>query len=86
MIVLQFQILPMISGFSTTDSQIQLQQTGAKEFSNPLILLLIIQALFSGLVIGKISEGSVKEGLKHSFILIFISLLIKFGAEAFIVA
>lgn len=84
MIVLQFQILPMISGFSTTDSQVQLQQTGAKEFSNPLILLLIIQALFSGLVIGKISEGSIKEGLKHSFILIFISLLIKFGAEAFI--
>lgn len=84
MIVLQFKILPMLTSISTTDSQIKINQTATQDFSNPLILLLLVQAIFSGLVIGKISEGSIKEGVKHSFILTFISLLVKFGAEAFI--
>lgn len=84
MIVLQFKILPMLTSISTTDSQISVNQTSAGEFSNPLLILLIVQAFFSGIVIGKISEGSVKEGIKHSFLLVFLSLLIKFGAEVFL--
>jgi flagellar protein FlaJ len=82
LIVLQFKILPMISGFSTADSQISLENSSADQFSRPLLILLLIQALFSGLVVGKISEGSIKDGIKHSFILIFISLLLKYGTEA----
>ena len=85
MIILQFKILPMMSGFSTTESQININSPSSKEFSNPLMFLLLVQALFSGLFIGKISEGSIKEGIKHSFVLIFLSLLIKFGSEVFLV-
>jgi len=84
LLVLQFKILPMVGGFSTADSQVSMKQITPEEFSRPLLILLLIQATFSGLVIGKISEGSVKDGIKHSFILFFISLILKYGAEAFL--
>jgi flagellar protein FlaJ len=83
LLMLQFKILPMVAGFSTAESQISVQQVSSDEFSKPLLVLLLIQAVFSGLVIGKISEGSIKDGIKHSFILFFISLLMKYGADAF---
>jgi len=83
MLVLQFKIIPMLSGFSTSDAQIALKNISPEEFSSPLVILMLIQSLFSGLVIGKISEGSIKDGIKHSFILIFISLILKYGADAF---
>jgi len=51
-------------------------------FSMPLFIMLLIQSFFAGLVIGKISEGSVKKGIKHSFILLAITLLITTGARA----
>jgi len=84
MLVLQFKILPMLSGFSTTNEQISMKSITPEEFSNPLLILILIQSLFSGLVIGKIAEGSIKDGIKHSFILIFLSLLLKYGTEAFL--
>lgn len=34
--------------------------------------LILIQSLFSGLVIGKLSEGKLKAGIKHTVILLFI--------------
>jgi flagellar protein FlaJ len=82
MLVLQFKILPMLSGFSTSDTQISLQNITPDKFANPLMILILIQSLFSGLVIGKIAEGSIKDGIKHSFILIFISLILKYGVDA----
>ena len=45
--------------------------------------LLIVQGLFAGLVIGKLSEGTVKAGLKHSFVLLVVSFLIQTGANLF---
>ncbi|MEK6826981.1 MAG: hypothetical protein AABX99_00675, partial [Nanoarchaeota archaeon] len=46
----------------------------AAEVSQAFMYLLLIQGLFSGLVIGKLSEGSIKAGLKHSFALVILSL------------
>ena len=40
-----------------------------------LFLLVYLNGLFGGLVIGKISEGKIKGGLKHSLILMIIALL-----------
>jgi flagellar protein FlaJ len=40
-----------------------------------LFLLVYLNGIFGGLVIGKISTGKIKEGLKHSLILVIIALL-----------
>ena len=40
-----------------------------------LFFLVTINGLFGGLIIGKISEGKVKHGLKHSLILMLIALI-----------
>jgi hypothetical protein len=42
---------------------------------------LLVQGLFAGLVIGKISEGSVKAGLKHSFIMVLAAFLVSTGTR-----
>jgi hypothetical protein len=42
-----------------------------------------VQSLFAGLVIGKLSEGTIKSGIKHSFILVTIAILLTTGAGAF---
>ena len=52
------------------------------EFGKPLFYMLLVQSFFAGLVIGKISEGSIKSGFKHSFILLAITLLTTTGAKA----
>jgi flagellar protein FlaJ len=78
-LVLQYLILPLTKGiggggFNDLNSTIRV---GAEvDFATPLLALLIVQSFFSGLVIGKISEGSLKEGIKHSFILIGLTLVI----------
>lgn len=38
--------------------------------------LIIIQGLFAGIAIGKMSEGEIVSGIKHSLFMIFIGLLI----------
>jgi len=47
---------------------------------NPMLMLLVAQGLFAGLVIGKVTEGTIKSGVKHSFILSITSFLIATGA------
>jgi len=54
----------------------------ATDLSSPLFFLLITQGLFAGLVIGKVTEGSLKAGIKHSFILAIAAFLISTGAKA----
>lgn len=51
--------------------------------SAPMIYLLVLQGFFTGLVIGKLAEGNFKSGIKHSFIMVALSLLIYTGAKAF---
>jgi len=96
-IVMEFKILPItsdISGFSTTSD---LGVEGLKEgggnlegqgimenFSKSFLYLLLTQGLFAGLIIGKLTEGSVRKGIKHSFILMITSFLISSGAKLFL--
>ena len=95
MLVIEFKILPLTSGIeefgginpnfnniaSSTRDQSQAAKADAGELSSPLFYLLIAQGLFAGLVIGKVTEGSVKSGLKHSFILSTTAFLVSTGAK-----
>ncbi len=79
MLFVQIKFLPLISNAlagTTNLGGITLQTTGFKVIQKTFIYLILIQAFFSGLVIGKLSEGSIKFGLKHSVILVIISYLI----------
>jgi len=46
--------------------------------------LIIVQGFFCGLVIGKLSEGKVKSGIKHSIIIVAMAYLITTGVQAFL--
>jgi hypothetical protein len=59
------------SGISTSGGD-----TTALDASQAFLYLLIIQGIFSGLTIGKLAEGSIKTGIKHSFALVALAFLI----------
>ena len=84
-LVLQFKIIPMISGIgglevATSDSLgssgLLSKNTGQSEVSNAFFYLLLVQGFFSGLAIGKLSERDFKAGIKHSFILMLLAFLV----------
>ncbi|MBU5575201.1 MAG: type II secretion system F family protein [Candidatus Aenigmatarchaeota archaeon] len=60
--IMKTQLLPMLSNLSSETN-----------ISNYIIHLTIIQAVFSGIIIGKLSEGKIISGLKHSLILFIMS-------------
>jgi len=86
-LVMQFQIIPMVSGISEQGLVLNLGSgpSGIQEgdISDAFLYLLLIQGLFSGLMIGKLSEGNIKSGIRHSFVLMFSSFLISVGANVF---
>jgi len=83
MLVLEFKILPLVSDLGGTEGlAISTSNIDPDQFSMPLFVMLLVQSFFAGLVIGKIAEGSIKNGFKHSFILIALTLLITTGAKA----
>ncbi len=97
MLVMQFKILPITqdigmgadlsgSGFSGGIGGLDLQggSISQEDMAQSFLYLLIVQGFFAGIVIGKISEGSVRSGFKHSFILVALALLISTGANAFL--
>jgi len=99
MLVMQFKILPIASGFgeglegsSGSVSGIGGGLTGLvsgekatpEELAKPFFWLLLVQGFFAGLVIGKLAEGKIKAGLKHSFTLVIIALLIRKGENVFL--
>jgi len=90
-LVMQFQIIPMVSGIAETEALGMAGlsvSTGASapveqtQISNAFLYLILTQGFFTGLVIGKLSEGSIKSGIKHSFALMFLSFLISAAASA----
>jgi len=93
MLVMQFKILPIAANLSSGIVGSSSAQSGlsgiigggnsatAEELARPFIWLLITQGFFAGLVIGKLSEGRIRAGLKHSFVLVIISLLVQTGAK-----
>jgi len=88
-LVMQFKIVPMVGGMSGAGSLGGLGfGVGAgggnidpNEISGAFLYLLLIQGFFSGLTIGKLSGGSMKSGIKHSFTLMLMSFLIATGAN-----
>ncbi|MEI6732089.1 MAG: type II secretion system F family protein [archaeon] len=96
MLVMQYKILPLTAGIGsfgnmgslsvssiTQASSAPAKAVDIQEFSKPLLYLLVTQGLFAGLTIGKLAEGSLKNGIKHSFILAIAALLIYTGAGVF---
>lgn len=99
MLVMQFKILPIASemgsqlgdsatsgglGGASLGGMFGGQRASPEQMVRPFIWLLVVQGFFAGLVIGKLSEGSIKAGFKHSFILIVVSFLIQTGANLFL--
>jgi archaellum biogenesis protein FlaJ (TadC family) len=96
MLVMEYKILPLTggigsfgsglsggfdaatSGASTTETAIS-----AEELSRPFLYLLLTQGFFAGLTIGKLTEGKIKAGIKHSFILTIAAFMVSTGVRAF---
>jgi len=93
MIVVQMKFIPLMLktisdagvgmgevgfGLGTSSSQMSTDLLG-----NLFLILILVQGLFCGLVVGKLSEGTVKSGIKHSAILVATSYLITTGVRAF---
>ncbi len=100
MLVMQFQIFPLI-GTAGTFGKISVEGlasggAGSLEeggggidiegLSRPFLFLLLTQGFLAGITIGKLAEGSIKSGLKHSFILTIAAFLISSGANLFLKA
>jgi len=85
-LVLQFQILPSLVGIAPSGEGIGEVGIGGfggaaepldpEEVTSSFIYLLLVQGFFTGLVIGKLAEGSIKSGVRHSFILVIIAFFI----------
>ena len=89
-LVMQFQILPMVSGVSDVGGDIgisgisSVSPTGGvsqEEMSSAFLYMLLIQGFFTGLTVGKLSEGNVKTGIKHSFALMLVAFLMSTGSN-----
>lgn len=94
MLVMEFKILPIATGLGEGLGGVDTGGMGGglggmiggdtltpEQMTRPFLWLLIVQGFFAGLVIGKLSEGDIFGGLKHSFILVVFSILINTGAK-----
>ncbi len=92
-LVMQFRIIPIINNISGIGAAGAIGGIGGisagggldqEALSSSFLYLLLIQGLFSGLTIGKLAEGNIKAGIKHSFALMLSSFLISTGANLII--
>lgn len=89
-LVMQFKILPLLGGIADVETVGVVEGFGGgdidqQEISTSFLYLLLVQGLFSGLAIGKLAEGNIKAGVKHSFILMFGSFLVSTVSNLFFV-
>jgi len=93
MLVLEFKVLPIakelggsgggdLAGLGFGEADTSASTFSIDQLSMPFLLLMLSQGFFTGLIIGKLSEGSIKSGIKHSFILTVLAFLITSGARA----
>lgn len=95
MLIMQFKILPLVNGIGSfgfgmdftsavenAGSSIPSGRLTVEQIANTFLYLLLTQGLFSGLIIGKLTEGSLKKGVKHSFIMAMAAFLIATGVRA----
>ena len=72
LIVLQQFLVPSLFAFTSEEIGITNLEGASKSYSDIFQLLILIEGFFSGLVIGKMAEGNILSGVKHSFILILV--------------
>ena len=81
-LIMQFYIVPMISGIAGASGlsvggiTTSTGSIDAEDISSSFLYLILFQGFFTGLTIGKLSEGTLKAGVKHSFALVLISFII----------
>jgi flagellar protein FlaJ len=89
-LLMQFKIIPIISGMSGMGSALSqgVSAGGAidpAEISGAFLFLLLAQGFFTGLAMGMLSEGDLKSGLKHSFALMLSAFLVSSIANLFLI-
>jgi flagellar protein FlaJ len=91
-LIMQFKIVPMISGITNVNevsvsSQASVPTVGgssAPDITSSFFYLILVQGFFSGLTIGKLSEGNLKAGVKHSFAMMLMAFIVSQGANLFV--
>lgn len=81
MLILQLKLFPKLtemggSGGGQTLGFLSSSASGGADLDFTFFMLIMIQGLFAGIMIGKFSEGTTKDGLIHSAILITLAALI----------
>jgi len=56
-------------------------QIATATLNNVFLVLILVQGFFAGLVVGKLAEGKISAGLKHSLIIISLAYLITTGVR-----
>jgi len=75
-IILNVFLIPSLYAFMAPQAGLVITEELSEFFSGVFQMLVLIEGFFSGLVIGKMSEGSIIAGLKHSLVLIATSYTI----------
>jgi len=89
MLVVQYKFIPLmmetLKGLSGSQismfSKVATESISTDTLNILFLVLLIVQGLFTGLVIGKLAEGKIKSGIKHSLIMIALAYLITTGIK-----
>jgi archaeal flagellar protein FlaJ len=79
MLVLQLWLFPKLVGIGGGEISLggaSLNSESSFNLDRIFVGLIIIQGFFAGILIGKFSEGTLKQGLIHSIILVMLGLLI----------
>lgn len=88
MLFVELKFMPMITnavGYELKTTEMGV--VGVNTITQGLIersffILMLVQAFFAGLVIGKLSEGAIRYGIKHSAILLIVTYLIVTATRA----
>lgn len=94
MLMMEFKILPLaaqvssLKGLSSnsltlSEGALQAPVFSSDNLSNLFLSLLLAQGFFCGFAIGKLTEGNLKAGIKHSFIMMISAFLITTGVHLF---
>ena len=81
MLIMQLWLFPKLVGLSSSlqgglGGSLLGGQVGTFNLENVFFSMIMIQGFFAGIMVGKFSEGSLKNGLIHSLILMITSALI----------
>jgi flagellar protein FlaJ len=93
MLVMQYKILPLTAGlnsiqgdnFQDFGTSAVTQATGGaitpEDMTKPFLYLLLTQGFFIGLTMGKLTEGKILAGVKHSFVMVLTAFLVSTGVK-----